>query len=77
MKTLWEKLLTPDMAKVIYRGNFTKSQAALYFGIGELKLQKRIDSGELAVNFQDGNERISRIACDNYLRKNEYIAKRK
>ena len=76
MKVLLNELLTPDMVKVIYRGNFTKKQAALYFGVGEDKIQKLIDRGELAVNFQGGNERISRVVCDNYLRKNEYVVKR-
>lgn len=77
MKTLLSTQLTPDMIKVLYRGNFTKKQAALYFGFGEDKLQKLIDNGDIAINFQDGNERISRVACDNYLRNNEYVAKRK
>jgi len=72
MKELFKQILTADAIKVMYRGNFTKKQAALYFGIGEDKLQKLIDKGELAVNFQDGEERISRVACDNYLKSKEY-----
>lgn len=72
MKNMLKELLSPDAIKCIYRGNFTKGQAGLYFGVGETEIQKLIDKGELPINFQKGEERISRAACDRYLQNKEY-----
>ncbi len=75
LKKLAKNLLTPDQQKVIYRLNYTKKQAALALGIGVDKLQKKIDRGEIAVNFEEGEEKISRAECERYLANKRMISK--
>ncbi len=65
-------LLSPDAIKCIYRANLTLSQAALMLGVGIPKLQKLIDAGEIGINLEDGEIRISREEIFNYLRRKTY-----
>lgn len=62
--------LTPDQLKVLYRGNFTLKQAALYLGIGDDKVLMLINEGKLGVNYVFGKRYISRQECDRYLKDN-------
>ncbi len=62
-----KELLTPDQIKLLYRGNFTVPQAALYLAIGEQKIDWLIKQGEIGVVLIDGHRYVSRAECDRFL----------
>lgn len=61
-------MFSPDQLKVMYRGNFTINQAALYLGIGNDKVRVLIDRGELGVNIVFGKTYVSRQECDRFMK---------
>jgi len=69
--------LQPDHIKCFYRLNFTKTQAALVLGIRLNALQKKIDDGEIGINLEKGEEKVSRCEIENYLRSKTIYAPRK
>ena len=66
-----KELFSPDQLKVMYRGNFTYKQAALYFGVSVELIKWKIEAGELGVNYVfRGAIRISKAECDKFLQAN-------
>lgn len=59
-------ILNPDERKIIFRGNFTHRQAALYFGKSAAWIKAQIQLGKLGTNL-DGTH-ISKYECDRFLR---------
>ncbi len=66
------ELLTPDQIKLLYRGNFTIPQAALYLGVGEMIMEGLIKQGKIGVNLIEGHRHISRAECDRFLNENTH-----
>ena len=58
--------LSQDQLKVIYRGNFTIKQAALYLGKSVEWVRAKIQIGMIGTNSE--GSRISRVECDRFLR---------
>jgi len=58
--------LNPDQLKVIYRGNYTLRQAAIYFGKSVEWVKAQIADGMLGTNLEGSH--ISRYECDRFLR---------
>lgn len=61
-----KKIFKPDYLKLMYRGNFTKAQAALYMGIGLEKLEVLFNEGLGSVMI-DGKETVPKAECDRFL----------
>lgn len=60
------ELLTKDQIKVLYRGNLTINQAALYMAKSVAWVKAQIAMGKLGTNL-DGSH-ISKIECDRFLK---------
>ncbi len=63
--------LSPNMLKLLYRGNFTFAQAALYLGVAEIKIKYLVDKGLLGTGkILEAGPTIPKAECDRFLRDN-------